>query len=306
MRSGRREASGIEQIGASAEELSASIQELSRAASQVMAAVEQISKAAQLQSSATQQTASALTQIDRSARLAQGNGKAGDDRVRSLDVALKEGRRSVDGLIVRVSDALQTTRTSVATMTRLEVLGRRIEQIIDTIALVAVQTSMLAVSGSVEAARAGESGVGFSVVSNDIRGLAREASANVERAKDSVHGILDQIGTLRNDLQQITATAETEVETNKLVSRSLEQIEAEVASVGVGTKAIVAGAEAILAATTEISKAAQEIASAAEEAGAASREAATAATQQSRGAEDLAAAIEEIASLADALKRQSA
>ena len=303
LRSGSGEASGIGQISASAEELSASIQELSRAASEVMAAVTQSSKAAQVQSAATQQTSSALSQIDRSARLAQSNGKAGDDRVRNLDAALKEGRRSVESLIRGVSGALENTRTSIATMTRLEGLGRKIEKIIDTIALVAVQTSMLAVNGSVEAARAGESGRGFSVVSNDIRSLAREASANVERAKDSVRGILDQLLTLRNDLLQITATAQMEVENNKLISRSLQQIEEDVAALGVGTKSILAGADAILAATTEMSRAAQEIAAAAEQASAASREAATAATQQSRGAEDLAAAIEDIASLADAWKR---
>ena len=69
----------------------------------------------------------------------------------------------------------------------------------------AVQTSMLAVSGSVEAARAGNAGRGFAVVSNDIRSLAREASQNVERAKDTVLGILDQIATLKRDLEQVVA-----------------------------------------------------------------------------------------------------
>ena len=44
------------------------------------------------------------------------------------------------------------TRTSLATIVRSETVGRRIEKIIDAIALMAVQTSMLAVSGSVEAA----------------------------------------------------------------------------------------------------------------------------------------------------------
>ena len=56
-----------------------------------------------------------------------------------------------------------------------------------------IQTSMLAVSGAVEAARAGEAGRGFAVVSNDIRALAREAAESVERIKDTIRGILDQI-----------------------------------------------------------------------------------------------------------------
>lgn len=305
LQSGKSNASSLEQIGASAEELSASIQELSSAATEVLAAVEQIEKAAQLQSSATHETASALTQIDRNARLSQANAKAGEERVANLEAALQEGRRTIQGLIEGVSKASDDTRTSVSAIVRVEGVGRRIEKIIDTITLVAVQTSMLAVSGSVEAARAGESGRGFAVVSNDIRGLARDAAMNVERAKDTVRDILDQIGTLRSDLQQITASAEIEIQKNQMLAAGLLQLGEDVTALGAASKSILEGADKILRATTEIAQAAQQVASAAEEASTASREAATAADQQSRGAEDLAAAIEEIASLAEAM-RQSA
>lgn len=306
LRSARGGASGLEQISASAEELSASIQELSSAATEVMAAVEQINTAAQVQSSATHETASAVTQIDRNARAFQTNAKSAEERVASLEVALREGRRSVESLIEQVSAALTDTRAKVSAVTRLETLGRRIEKSIDAIALISVQTSMLAVSGSVEAARAGESGRGFAVVSSDIRNLARDASANIERAKDTVRGILDQVGVLKNDLQLITATAEGEVQKNGIVSGGLGQLAAEVTSLGAASRAILEGADKILIATTEIAQAAQQVASAAEQASAASRAAAAAANQQSRAAEDLAAAIEEIASLAEAMRQQAA
>jgi methyl-accepting chemotaxis protein len=192
----------------------------------------------------------------------------------------------------------------VVVIKRLEGLGRRIEKIVEAIALVAVQTSMLAVSGAVEAARAGEAGRGFAVVSNDIRSLSREAAENVERAKDIVRGILDQIGALRNEFEQISAAAEVEIQSNRSLITGLQKIERDIAALGLASKSIVDGADSILFAAAEISKAARQIATAAEEASSASREAATAATEQSRGVEDLAAAIEEIATLADELKRQ--
>jgi methyl-accepting chemotaxis protein len=201
---------------------------------------------------------------------------------------------------------LKDTRSSVETIKRLESLGRKIEKIIEGIALVAVQISMLAVSGSVEAARAGTSGRGFAVVSNDIRSLSREASDNVERAKATVRGILEQIAILKGDLEQIIVATDIEVQNNRVVSSGLQKIESDVSSLGVASRSILDGADNILLATTEMSKAARQIASAAEEATAATREAATAATEQSRGAEDLAAAIEEIATLADELHKQSA
>jgi methyl-accepting chemotaxis protein len=121
-----------------------------------------------------------------------------------------------------------------------------------------------------------------------------------------VRGILDQIGTLKSELLQITASAEVEVQKNQMVSASLLQLADDVTALGAASKSILEGADKVLSATTEIAQAAQQVAAAAEQASVSSREAATAATQQSRGAEDLAAAIEEIASLAEAMRQQSA
>jgi methyl-accepting chemotaxis protein len=186
----------------------------------------------------------------------------------------------------------------------LEAIGRKIEKIVDAITLVNIQTNMLAVSGAVEAARAGETGRGFALVSNDIRALAREASESVERIKDTVRGILDQIALLRRDLEQIISAGEIEVQNNRAVIKTLEGITGEFVALGNANRAIQQGADAILAAAGETAAAARQIATAAEEASAASRQAATASAEQAQGADDLAAAIEEIASLSDELKRQ--
>lgn len=306
LRTGKATESAAEQIGASAEELSATIQELSSAASQVMAAVEQIDRASQVQAAGTQQTSAALAQIENSAKAAQKIGRTADERVRTIIAALEQAGASIQSLMDGVSRALEETQASITTMNQLETVGRRIEKIVGGIALVVVQTSMLAVSGSVEAARAGDSGRGFAVVSNDIRGLAREASENIEQAADTVRGILDQIAVLRNGLAQIRSSGEVEVQNNRIVSEALARVRDEVRILGDASTAILNGADEILAAAAETATGARQIAAAAEEASSASREAAAAAAEQSDGAEELAAAIEEIASLADELKRQNA
>jgi methyl-accepting chemotaxis protein len=163
---------------------------------------------------------------------------------------------------------------------------------------------MLAVSGAVEAARAGDAGRGFALVSNDIRGLAREASESLERVEDSVRSILDQIAALRRDLEQLVSTAELEVQNNRTVTKALEDMNTDVASLSAAYRTIGQGAEAILVSAEQTAAAAKQIAAAAEEANSASRQAATASAQQAQGADDLAAAIEEIASLSDELKKQ--
>jgi methyl-accepting chemotaxis protein len=306
LRAGTAGNSAAEQIASTAEELSASIQELSSAASQISTAVEQINRGSQQQAAAAQQTSAALAQIEKSARLAQEKGRLATDRVSTMAKSLADGRKAVEGLIEGVGEGLETTRASLETIVSLEGIGRKIEKIVDAITLVNIQTNMLAVSGAVEAARAGETGRGFALVSNDIRSLAREASESVERIKDTVRGILDQIALLRRDLEQIISAGEIEVQNNRTVIKTLEDITGEFIALGDANKVIQRGADAILAAAEETATAARQIAAAAEEASAASRQAATASAEQAQGADDLAAAVEEIASLSDELKKQNA
>ena len=305
LRGGTAAKSAPEQIASTAEELSATIQELSSAASQISTAVEQINRGSQQQAAAAQQTSAALAQIEKGAQLAQAKSRQANERVAAMEKAIVANRSSVDQLITGVNDTLEKTRDSLTTIIQLEAVGRKIEKIVESITLVTIQTSMLAVSGSVEAARAGDAGRGFALVSNDIRGLAREASESVERIKDTVRNILDQIALLRRDLEQIIAAAELEVQNNRAVSRLLENANEDMKSLAAANRAILHGADAILAASAETSAAARQIAAAAEEANAASRQAATASAEQAQGADDLAAAIEEIASLSDELKRQN-
>lgn len=305
IRAGKTSAAAAEEIGATAEELSATIQELTSAATQIMASVEQINRGSQLQATATHESSVALSQIEKSARIAQKTVEDAGGRVRKMEDALAASRQSVEKLMNGVGEALTETRSSISTIAKLETVGRRIEKIVDAIALIAVQTSMLAVSGSVEAARAGDAGRGFAVVSGDIRNLAREAADNVDRAKDTIRGVLEQIGNLKRDLEQSIATSEVEVQNNRRIVGALNKVATEVAAMSAGNKTILEGAETILSSAAESAKGARQIAAAAETAASASRQAAAASTQQAKGAEDLAAAIEEIAALADTLKQQN-
>jgi methyl-accepting chemotaxis protein len=305
LRGGKANGSAAEQIASTAEELSATIQELSSAASEIMTAVEQINRGSQQQAAAAQQSSAALAQIEHSAQVAQERGKFANERVGAIETALSESRNSIEELVIGVSDALGQTRGALETVIQLETVGRKIEKIVDSIALVIVQTSMLAVSGAVEAARAGDAGRGFALVSNDIRGLAREASESVERVKDTVQRILDQMAVLRRDLEQIIGAAELEVQNNRAVLKTLESVAREIGALGKANQTILQGAEAVLSGAEQTSAAAKQIAAAAEQASSASRQAATASAEQARGADDLAAAIEEIASLSDELKKKN-
>ena len=136
LRAGKADASSAEQMSATAEELSATIQELTSAASEIMAAVEQINRGSQQQAAATHQTSAALTQIEKSAKLAQQNTHEAGERVRKIEDALEESRKSVEKPIDgRRRCTKGNALPSVTTIGKLEAVGRRIEKIVDAIAL---------------------------------------------------------------------------------------------------------------------------------------------------------------------------
>jgi methyl-accepting chemotaxis protein len=294
--------SGSEELSSAAEELSATVQELSGAAGEILIAVEQISRGAEAQASATQQANAAMTQIEKSASQTQESAEQASQRAEEIKALLAKNRSGLASIASGISGALAEMRIALMELNSLGEIGFRIERTVDRIVLVAVQTNMLAVSGSVEAARAGEAGRGFAVVSTDIRKLAQDAAENIDGVKDTVRLIQLQIVSVQRELEAIVASSEVEIAKNKLMVTRLLEAETDLEAMVRGSASILEAAQSILLAAKQVQAGTQQIASVAQEASAASEQAATAARQQSRGAEDLAAAVEEIASLADELQ----
>lgn len=293
---------GSEEVASAAEELSATVQELSGVASEILAALEQISRGTQIQAAATQQSMAAMSQIEQAAMATRDDAARSVESASGLIATLVDNRNVLAKLVGSVEESLRETQTAAGLLAKLEAASRRIEKIIDGIALVSAQINMLAVSGSVEAARAGESGRGFAVVSADIRKLARDSSENADRAKDMVRNVQDQIISVRRDLEAIAASSRSEERKNQSVLEGLALTETELKTVSAGLAEILAGADTVLVAVREVRTGTQQIATAAEQASTSAAEAAAAGREQATSAEDLAAAIEEIASLADEIQ----
>jgi len=289
-------------VGSAAEELSATVQELSGAAGQILTAIEQINAGAQAQASATQQSTASMEQIGKAAAATRTVAAQAVERAAALAEQLAASRAAIGRLNLNVTDALAETRTVSGLVAALETSSRRIEKIVDGIALVAVQTNMLAVTGSVEAARAGDYGRGFASVSADIRALARGSGDNADRIKDLARSIQDQILVVRGDLERVATASTAEIARNQGIDDRLGAVETDLAAIHGGAVEILAGTDAIAVSVREVLAGTRQIAVAAEESSNAAAECATAAREQARGAEDLAAAIEEIASLAHELQ----
>ncbi|MDN3565574.1 methyl-accepting chemotaxis protein [Paeniroseomonas aquatica] len=301
LQAGAASASRIEHIASAAEELSATVQELSGAAGEIMIAIDQVSRGAQAQAGTTQDSTTAMAQIEAAASATDTAAAGAGARMAKVAPLLAEGRDAIARLGGSIDAALRDAEAVGALIASVEGAGRRIGKIVDRIALVAVQTNMLAVSGAVEAARAGEAGRGFATVSTDIRNLARDSAENADRMKDVVRLIGDQVAAVQRELLQIAGASRAERSKSEAIVQRLAAAIADTAGLRAGAEEIRTGAGAISASIREVLTGTRQIAVAAEEAGSAAIEAAAAARQQARGTEDLAVAIEEIAGLADEL-----
>jgi methyl-accepting chemotaxis protein len=296
---GRSKSNGrADQLASSAEQLSSAVREISSATRQIMVAVEQISRGAHQQAAATQEASTAMDHIAQTAQAAKENAMKSLDRSKQIAGMLAEIRSTITDLSGGVARSLETTHQSLGLIGALEGISRSVDKIVDGIAMISIQTNLLAVNGSVEAARAGAFGKGFAVVSKDIRSLARESGENAGRIKDTVRAIQDQIAAARRDLEQIASATEAENQKNAGVQASIGIVETGMSEIETSSQQILAGAEAILLSMKDAARGAQQVATAAEQAGTLAAHAAAAAKQQARSAEDLVAAIEEIASLA--------
>jgi methyl-accepting chemotaxis protein len=163
--------------------LNETLRNIASASDHVLTGSSQISGSAnQLAQGATQQAASieeltvSTGEINKQIQENTANSKHGSGLAKSSKQNAQSGNDKMSALL----EAMDGISHSSA----------QIEKIIKSIEEIAFQTNLLALNASVEAARAGEHGKGFTVVAEEVRGLAAKSA---EAVKDTAALVQDSI-----------------------------------------------------------------------------------------------------------------
>jgi methyl-accepting chemotaxis protein len=189
---------------------------LGSAANGIVASASQLAASASQSAAAVSETSTTVEEVRQTAQLASQKARHVSESAQKAVQASESGRRSTRDVETGMTRIRLQMEAIAASMMRLSEQGQAIGQIIATVEDLAVQSNLLAVNAAIEAAKAGEHGKGFSVVAQEVKGLAEQS----RQATAQVRGIL-------GDIQKATAGAVLATEEGaKAVDSGARQTEA--------------------------------------------------------------------------------
>ena len=121
------------------------------------------------------------------------------------------------------SQAASVADDATYSITQLGGSSEEIQKVVASIASVADKTNLLALNATIEAARAGNAGTGFSVVANEVKGLANRTAEATSEIEAKISGIRSEIETAVEALSSIVDRVKSVNELQLTMTTSVDE-----------------------------------------------------------------------------------
>lgn len=110
-----------------------------------------------------------------------------------LQVSVKKGITRSQEVSNSTEIVVNDSNENLQALDQLTIQAESIRNIVKTIRDIASRTNILALNASIEAARAGEHGLGFSVVADEVRNLARLVQNAIQEVNSNVENMMSEV-----------------------------------------------------------------------------------------------------------------
>jgi len=297
---------GAETVASSSQQLNASADQSAQVIQNIAQSITEVAEHSDKQGNAVDTVSSAVEQISASIQEISSNANVADDHAaKAMDIA-NEGGRSINMAIDQMNKIRDVVDSSADVVNELGEASKEIGQIVEQVSAIAAQTNLLALNAAIEAARAGEHGRGFAVVAEEVRKLAEESLAAVDKINNMITTIqsktMDAVTAMKSGSEEAAKGAdvvrnsgeafENIMKMNGEVASQVKDIARTTEEAAKASTNVVAAVQTVEEASKNISDRTQTVSAATEEQSAATEEIAS----SSRGLAEVAQTLNESAS----------
>jgi methyl-accepting chemotaxis protein len=221
--------------------------------------IRQLERAAQSVAGGAEATAATLATIRERTDALTGRTNAAQTTAETFSQAADKFTDSAQGIGAQVRDAGRladeagaAAREARANVDRLRESSAAIGNVVNLIAQIARQTTLLALNSTIEAARAGAAGKGFAVVATEVKALAVQTQGATEEitrkiealqrdatgSADAVHRIVQAIEAIRPVFEHVSGAVAEQHQTTGEIAQNAASASSFIVAVGDGAAEI--------------------------------------------------------------------
>lgn len=237
--------SNVERLADASRETSSSIMQLDAAIAEIASHMDQLAGAIETTSSAVSQVTASISQVvggadslthasdDTAVRLQELStsvSEVKDNAAQSLSLSEESSREAGDGMaavretIQAMGEIQESFGTLESNVGRLAEKSLSIEEIVQVIQDVAEQTGLLSLNAAIIAAQAGEHGRAFSVVAEQVNGLADRTHRSAREIADLIHAVQQDTRAAVSAVEEGSAKVERGVQRSNVAGEILARI----------------------------------------------------------------------------------